>query len=269
MNKETYGKKYGPWAIVCGCAEGIGSGFALRLAEWGFNLCLVDKKRKELAAFAAQIRDRFGAETDEIHLDLGHDGLVAAIDRATNKRDIGLLVYNAAEGPVRPFMKTPLEDLSYQVSVNAAGPALLSRYFAQRFMARGSGGIIIMSSIAGFQGESLVATYAATKAYDTTLGEALYHELGPLGIDVLVCAAGTTKTPGYLSTDPRYGLLRPKEADLQFVADQALTYLGRKQVRIISASNRFILFVMHRLLGRRIASGFFDANMRRAYRHRM
>ena len=66
--------------------------------------------------------------------------------------------------------------------------------------ARGRGGIIIMCSMAGFQGLPGIATYAASKAFNIAMAEALYVELKPRGVDVLGCVAGATATPGFAST---------------------------------------------------------------------
>ena len=57
--------------------------------------------------------------------------------------------------------------------------------------------LVFMSSLAGEQGSPRIATYAATKAFNTVLAEGLWSELRDKGIDVLVCTAGAIRTPGY------------------------------------------------------------------------
>ncbi|MBK7408914.1 MAG: SDR family NAD(P)-dependent oxidoreductase [Saprospirales bacterium] len=64
-------------------------------------------------------------------------------------------------------------------------------------IARGSGGIVLMSSLAGSQGSPKIATYAASKAFNTILAEGLWEELRDKGIDVVASCAGAIRTPGY------------------------------------------------------------------------
>ena len=62
--------------------------------------------------------------------------------------------------------------------------------------ARGRGGFIIMSSLAGQQGSPPITVYAATKAFGAVLAEGLWAELRGTGVDVLACVAGAVATPG-------------------------------------------------------------------------
>ena len=68
--------------------------------------------------------------------------------------------------------------------------------------ARGRGGILLMSSLAGGQGTPIVAAYAASKAFEIVLAEGLWDELRPAGVDVLACRAGPTRTPSYEASAP-------------------------------------------------------------------
>ncbi len=71
-----------------------------------------------------------------------------------------------------------------------------------------SGGIILMSSLAGLLGMQLIAPYASSKAFAWNLAEALFHELKPNNIDVMACIAGATATEAYLKTNPKYGWVK-------------------------------------------------------------
>ena len=70
----------------------------------------------------------------------------------------------------------------------------LTHHFGNRFAGQGKGGIILMSSMVGFQGVPYAAHYAATKAYVQSLGEALALELKSKGVDVLAAAPGPVET---------------------------------------------------------------------------
>ncbi len=150
------------------------------------------------------------------------------------------------------------------LDVNCRGPVVTTSWAAPKMVARGRGGILLMSSMSGFQGTALVSTYAATKAFNTVLGEGLWAELRPHGVDVLVCAAGATSTPNFNAQTPeekRGGVfpLRPEQ-----VAEQALERLGRGPRMIPGRLNRAVERVL-RLLPRRVAVGFISRNTRNLY----
>jgi short-subunit dehydrogenase len=78
---------------------------------------------------------------------------------------------------------------------------------------RGRGGIVLMSSMSGNVGSAQLAMYAASKAFALVLGDALWIELAPQGVDVLVVQPGSTRTP-WESSQPTDGTTLPvMEAD--------------------------------------------------------
>ena len=114
--------------------------------------------------------------------------------------------------------------------------------------ARGSGGIILLSSLTAFQGSPFVATYGSTKAFLLTLAEGLWYELAPSGIDVLAVCAGATRTPKYLKSAVGRA---PGELDPGQVVREALDRLGRGPLMIPGRFNRLASQLMRRLLPRR------------------
>jgi short-subunit dehydrogenase len=246
--------RYGPWAVVAGASEGIGAAFSENLAARGLSLILVARRAAPLEALAAEIRGRHGVEVRVLPLDLGSEEAVAAMQAATEGLELGLLVYNAAYSPIGAFLDVGVEEHFKAIRVNVHGPLRFSHHFGRRFAARGKGGIILMSSMSGFQGTAMVANYAATKAYDTVLAEGLWYELRQRGVDVLACIAGATLTPNYeLITEdiPRKGLARPMPPDE--VATQALEDLGSTPSAVSGRRNRFASVLLTRLLRRRSA----------------
>ena len=208
-------ERYGPWAVVAGASEGIGASFSRKLAARGLNLILVARRAAPLETLAAELRDQHGIEVRVQPLDLGSADAVSSLGTAIEGLDVGLLIYNAAYSPIGRFIDVEVEEHLKAVAVNVQGPLRFSHYFGRRLAERGKGGIILMSSMSGYQGTAMVANYAATKAYDTILAEGLWYELRGRGVDVLACIAGATLTPSYESvTDdiPSTGLARPMHA---------------------------------------------------------
>jgi short-subunit dehydrogenase len=98
----------------------------------------------------------------------------------------------------------------------------------------------------------MLAQYAATKAYNLVLAEGLWQECRVSGVDVLACCPGATLTPGYLATrasPPSFSF--PPEMSPESVVEEALHALGHQPLIIPGWSNRFVSFLMQRLLPRR------------------
>jgi short-subunit dehydrogenase len=127
---------------------------------------------------------------------------------------------------------------------------------------RGRGGLLLVSSLAGGQGNPWLAAYAASKAFEIVLAEGLWAELRGRGVDVLACRAGATRTPAYEATRPRAEVpLMAPEA----VAEGALRALGRGPVVVTGAVNRAAAFLFTRLLPRRLAIRVMERATRRLY----
>lgn len=200
--KAAFLQRYGPWAVVAGASKGIGLAFAKELASRGLNLVLLARDPGPLEDTAASIRSDYSVEVRPVIIDLANPHVSAQLAPHIAGVEVGLLIYNAAHSYIGEYVEQSLESKLATIDVNCRGLVLLTSLFAEKMVARGGGGILLMSSMAGFQGSCLVSTYAATKAFDTVLGEGLWTELGPKGVDVLVCVAGATLTPSFEQHTP-------------------------------------------------------------------
>lgn len=192
--QKRFYTRYGPWALVTGASSGIGRAIALRLAEAGLNLVLVARSQAVLEQMAIKLTSQYGVEVRVFSLDLGLETAVETIEAATRDLDVGLLVGAAGFGTSGLFLNALLEHEMEMLNVNCRALLGLSWQFGRRFAARGRGGMVLMSSLVGFQGTPFAAHYAATKAYVQALAEALSVELAPLGVDVLAAAPGPTQS---------------------------------------------------------------------------
>ncbi len=247
---RSFVSKYGPWAVVAGASEGLGAAFAAALAARGINLLLLARRAELLQGVTERLRAGSKVEVRAEICDMARPDLPAALEALTADLDIGLGVYNAAAAPVGDLVTRPLDDFLHLVDVNVKGPLIFARTLAPKMVARGRGGIVLMSSLAGFQGVPRIAAYAASKAFNTVLGEGLWRELRPQGVDVVVSCAGAIRTPGYAKTA---GSDAPGTLDARVVAEETLAALGRGPVVVPGAVNRLARFAMGRLLPRRAA----------------
>jgi short-subunit dehydrogenase len=180
--------------VVTGASSGIGRALAAELAAGGVNLVLVARGADTLQRLAAEWTSAHGIECRVVPLDLAVDTGVEPLQAATSDLDVGLLVASAGFGTSGPFLANPLPDELDMLAVNCRSLVALAHHFGNRFAARGQGGLILLSSIVGFQGMPNASHYAATKAYVQVLAEGLYHELRPRGVDVLAAAPGPTNS---------------------------------------------------------------------------
>jgi len=263
VDKLEFATRYGNWAIVAGASEGLGAAYAEELAARGLNLVLVARRVEMLQSLASELSKKYNVETRIIVLDLATSDAVEQIAENTEDVEIGLLVYNAAFSAIGPFLERPLEDHINEISTNAFTPLKLIYLFAGQMLARGRGGIVLMSSLSAFQGSAYISTYAATKAFNIVLAEGLWEEWRERGVDVLVCVSGAVKTPNYVAREPEQtGGLGDMTMNPDQVVLEALNALGKGPYVIPGRINRISSFVMRHLLPRKAAVKFMGRILR-------
>ena len=251
--KETYG----PYALIAGGSYGLGAAFAEAVARRGVNLVLLARQEDRLQATAAGLRAAYDVDVIAVAVDMAdYDRVKQSVGDL--KLSIGLLVYDAAYAPIGRFEDVTEDQLALAAAVNVRAPLLLAKLLSAPMIARGRGGIVLMSSLAGLQGSPNIVAYAATKAFNTILAEGLWKELKPRGVDVLACNAGAILTPGYQQAEnakPAPGTLHAKE-----VAEQTLNALGKGPVVVPGAVNKVGRFILTRLMTRRAAIAIMSKN---------
>ncbi len=221
------------------------------------NLVLVARRPGPLAALAEEIRRAHGVETLCLEGDLGDAAFLDVLAASCESIDLGLLVYNAAHSPIGEFVDLPAADLEKVVDVNVRAPLLLTRALLPAMLTRGRGGVILMSSLAGMVGPPRVAPYAASKAFNRILAQALWYELKDTNVDMLACCAGATRTPGYASASDEDA---PGTLNAEDVAEQALRALGRGPTMVPGRVNRLADIFLNRLVSRRTAVRIMGAS---------
>jgi short-subunit dehydrogenase len=191
-------KQYGPWALIVGGSEGIGASFARKLAHAGINLVLIARRPGPLEDLAGRLRAEAGVQVRVLQLDLSsaRPDMLERICDVTDDIEVGMLVYSAADtGHISPFLEQTLERAVSSVRLIALSQAALAHHFGAKMAKRGRGGMLLLGSLTGNAGTANLATYGASKAFTQIFGEALWAELRPHGIDVLVLVVGATDTP--------------------------------------------------------------------------
>jgi len=263
IHPDTYGR----WCLLAGAAEGLGRAYALALARRGMDLIMVDHQEEKLHDLAGRLERDHGIHTQRLCLDLAGEGSLERIMEAVHASACRLLVYNAAYSKISSFQDLAPDELDRFIRVNARMPMeLLHRTLHTREKEdRQPMGFLLMASMAGLWGSNFLAPYGATKAFNILLAEALHHELISRQVHVMACVAGPVATPAYLSTQPRYGRIRPPVMHPESVAEAALEQLGKRALYIPGRMNRFLYFLMTRLLSRKRSARLFSQTTAKMY----
>lgn len=263
---DRFRSRYGPRALIVGGSDGIGAAFARALARLGFDLVLVARREAVLGSLREALCREYRVDVVILPADISTDEGTALVLRRAESIDLGLVVCNAALAPIGPFLELPLEVHERVLAQNCRAVAVLAHALGKKLVARGRGGLVLLTSMAGFQGSAQVAHYAATKAYVRVLGEGLWEELRRRGVDVVACCAGPVRTPTYERTRPRtIGWLAPPVLEPDQVVKETLAALGRGPVVIPGRLNRFVAWITERLLPRRLAVACVSAAIRAMY----
>ena len=216
--------RFGPTAVVTGASSGIGKAFAEELASRGVNLLLVGRRGDTLSQLAHSLIQSHGVSASTLAIDLSEPSAPEAVERAVADREVGLLICSAGFGTSGPFIDGSIADECGMVDVNCRSLMALTWHFARRFASQRRGGIVLMSSLVGFQGVPRAANYAATKAYVQSLAEGLHHELRPLGVSVIASAPGPIHSGFSERAKMTMGLAQHPEV----VAASTLRALGKR-----------------------------------------
>jgi len=263
---DQFKNRYGEWTLIAGAAEGIGAAFTTLLASRGMHIVMADNNLNTMQLLADKIRTEFRVEVRQIPVDLAGQQAADILLESTADLDCRLMVYVAAYSKVKPFLSDDKEELEKYLIVNNRTPMLLIHGFANRLKRNGkSGGLMLISSLAGLMGPPLVAPYAATKGFLIRLAESLSAEFKPLNIDINVCCAGLTSTPTYKENTPERTRSKTNPMSPNDVAACALHQLGKKVVSIPGRKNQFSYFLLLRLLPHSLSLKILDRTMRKMY----
>ena len=184
-------------ALITGASSGLGREFARQLAGQARSLVLVARREQRLSELRGELTQHHPnlvvhiRETDLADLAQLKE-LVAWLER--EKIDVDLLINNAGLGDLGPFATSDPIRNEQMTLVNVVALTSLTRHLLPQMIARKRGGILNVSSSAGFLPIPNFAVYAATKAYVTSFSEALRAELHGTGVSVCALCPGPVHT---------------------------------------------------------------------------
>jgi short-subunit dehydrogenase len=171
-----------PVALVTGASSGIGAVFAKRLAQDGYYLILVARRRDRLEALARELGD-----AEALVADLSRDqDLKLVEERIATTTHLELLVNNAGFGTVGRFFDIPVDSQDQMHRLHVMATVRLAHAALRGMVPRGKGAVINVSSVAGFGHSPGNVSYCATKAWMNSFTEGLRLELRSIGSPVQV-----------------------------------------------------------------------------------
>lgn len=200
-------------AIITGAAGGLGRQTAVRMAEEGADVCLVDfneQSGEETKKLVEQAGGKAIFVTADVTQSVDVQNYVTKAMEAFGKIDI---FYNNAgiEGMVAPTAEFDEDEFDKVINVNVKGVFLGLKYVLQQMEKQGSGSIINTSSIGGLVGHENFTAYVASKHAVIGMTKAAAIEYGKHGIRVNAICPGPIKTDMVINAANKYNPDNPQE----------------------------------------------------------
>jgi uncharacterized protein len=182
-------------ALITGASTGIGSIYAHRLAQRGYDLILVARDQKRLTDLAKDITAKTGRKADILPADLTVKADLKRVeDRLRSDKTITALVNNAGFGGSAKLIDSDVDDMDNMIQLNVTALTRLTSSALPGFIQRSKGLIINISSIVALSPELLNGVYSGTKAFVVNLTQSLHNEVKDKGIRVQAVLPGATAT---------------------------------------------------------------------------
>jgi NAD(P)-dependent dehydrogenase (short-subunit alcohol dehydrogenase family) len=210
-------------ALITGAGSGLGRALALKLARQGAVIAAVDLRPEGLESLTAELGGKsiawaVGDVTQR-------DSLRAAVEQLQQKlRPIDLLIANAGIGRETSALNFRAEDVEAQIQVNVIGVANSIEMVLPAMIARQSGHLVAISSLASYRGLPKMAGYCASKSGVNGLMEGLRMELTPLHIHTTIICPGWIRTPLTENID----VPKPFLMEVDYAAGRIVNAIARK-----------------------------------------
>ena len=180
-------------ALITGASSGIGKVFAQQLAAQGHSLVLVARDFARLEALSRELQERYGTQVELLQADLcEREQLEKVAERLRDStRPVEILVNNAGLALAEPFIRSTLLEEERLLDLLVRAVLVLTHAAVPGMVARGSGTVIVVSSVAGF---NFFGTYSAAKAWATTFAASVAGQLSGTGVKVAALCPGYVRT---------------------------------------------------------------------------
>ena len=178
-------------ALITGASSGIGASYANQLAATGNNLVLVARDLTRLEALASELKSKYGVLVEVLQADLSDRAQLEKVCARVAQSDIDLVVNNAGFAIKQPFVGGTIEAEQNLLDVLVIAVMRITHAALPGMIARDRGGVINVSSIAGWMSSG---TYSSAKAWVTSFSEALATLHKNSNVHVMALCPGYTRT---------------------------------------------------------------------------
>ena len=203
-----------PVVLITGASQGIGEAIAKVFAQEvrGVRLALVARNEKNLAA-VARACTKLGATAATFVCDVADEASVATMSAAVTKRfrRVDVVVNNAGVFAMAPFAETAVAEFDRIIAANLRSAFMVTRVFLPAMLARKSGDVFFMSSIAGLGAYPNSTAYCAAKFGVTGLAKVLRAETKGKNIRVCCVYPGATWSPSWSASGVKPERIMPAE----------------------------------------------------------
>ena len=221
-------------ALITGASAGIGREIARQLAQRAGRLILIARREERLEQLRSElVKNHPTLEIQTRRMDLSDPVQLRSLTDwlCTSGVEVDLLVNNAGLGDLGPFSTAEFHRLEQMMLVNVNALTLLTRAVLPGMIEKGHGGILNVSSCAGFLPIANFAVYAATKSYVTSFSEALRAELRDTGISVTALCPGPVHTE-FTDIAYRPGSIRDPSPEFVHVSAGRVAELGLRGIQL-------------------------------------
>ena len=198
------------YALVTGGSSGMGLEYCRQLAGRGYDILMVSNRQDQLDAQAPVLAAESGVKVVPVMMDLSAPDAAVSLLEKVDALDAfpEVLVHNAGMFFFQEMNPSLLPKAEAMMRLHIEFVTSSVILFSDRMKQKGSGRILLVSSMVARIPAPGIAVYAASKAYLRTFGEAMYYELKPYGVTVTTVCPAAVDTPLYGIPDKTRRTLR-------------------------------------------------------------
>ncbi len=191
------------YALITGATSGIGYKLAKLFAKDKYNLVIVARNENELSKTAAELKQLSDIQVVSLAKDLfKRESAFEVYDEVKSKGiEIDVLVNDAGQGQYGEFVETDINRELDIIQLNIGAVVTLTKCFLKDMVARGSGKILNLASIASKLPGPLQSVYHGTKAFIYSFSQAIRSEVKDKGVTVTALLPGATDTDFFNKAD--------------------------------------------------------------------
>jgi len=181
-------KKYGKWAIVTGCTDGIGKAITEEFAVKGINIVLISRSQGKLDEQARSLEATYKIQTKTVAVDFSQPSttIFEPVKAAIQDLDVGILVNNVGGSYDHAdyYLNLSKEKIESLIRLNIYSVTEMTYLVLPGMVARKRGAIINVGSVSSLVSEPLYAVYTGTKAFINNFSVALHYEYKSQGVHI-------------------------------------------------------------------------------------